>query len=213
MKWRIQPATPEDLNQIAALFLESFDETIKHFFNNGFTPVAALEDFFGFLLKEEPGAFWVARHEGKALKNILGYIVVVADLPFLWRRAFLGGYVFHWIKHFMQGVYGVNIKVSYRIIGNKFAFWRHSRSLPQHRSQILSLAVTGDCRGQGLGRVLLEKGIFYLHKCGKKNIKLEVRPWNKAALRLYSSSGFKPTGNTRDSQGEWLVMIKTPGNM
>ncbi|MGI6318180.1 MAG: GNAT family N-acetyltransferase [Firmicutes bacterium] len=209
MKWQIRPASPEDLNQVAALFLESFEETIGHFFKDGPPPAAALEDFFCFLLKEEPEAFWVARQEEKAAKSILGYIVVVADLPFLWRRAFLGGYVFHWAKRFLQGVYGVNIRVACRILQNKFAFWRHSRSMPQYCSQILSLAVTGNCRGKGLGRKLLENGILYLHKRGKKNIKLEVRPWNKTALGLYSSIGFKPAGTTRDSQGEWLVMVKT----
>jgi ribosomal protein S18 acetylase RimI-like enzyme len=205
----IQPASPEDLNRVATLFLESFEDTIEHFFKGGRPHAAALEDFFSFLLKEEPGAFWIARQEEKTPESILGYIVVVADLRFLWHRAFKGGYVFHWIKRFLQGAYRVNIKVAYRVLHNKFAFWRHSRSLPQYCSQIISLAVTGNCRGQGLGRALLQKGMLYLYKCGKEYIKLEVRPWNKAALGLYSSSGFKPAGTTRDSQGEWLVMVKT----
>lgn len=213
MEWFIRPASPEDLRQVTALFLESFAETVEHFFKDGPPPAAALEDFFCFLLKEKPEAFWVALREGKSTKNILGYIVVVADLPFLWRSAFLKGYVLQWIRRFLQGVYGVNLKVACRILRNKFAFWRHSRSLPQCRSQILSLAVKRNCRGRGLGRKLLEKGLRYLHKCGKKHIKLEVRPWNKTALELYSRSGFRPAGTTRDSQGEWLVMVRSPDNV
>ena len=121
MKWQIRPASPEDLNQVAALFLESFEETIGHFFKDGPPPAAALEDFFCFLLKEEPEAFWVARQEEKAAKSILGYCCCRRS-SLLWRRAFLGGYVFHWAKRFLQGVYGVNIRVACRILQNKFAF-------------------------------------------------------------------------------------------
>jgi [ribosomal protein S18]-alanine N-acetyltransferase len=208
LKWRVQPACPENMPQVAGLFLESFEDTIVHFFEGGSPSGNALQDFFSFLLKEEPESFWVAVQEEEDDERLVGYIVVVSHLPLLWRRAVLGGYVLKWAKRWMRGEYGVNFKNTCRALKNKFAFWTHSRSFPRYSSQILSLAVTNKCRGQGLSRQLLDKGMLYLKKLGKIKIKLEVRPWNKAALQLYQSYGFIPVGVTMDSQGEWLVMVK-----
>ncbi|MDO9533803.1 MAG: GNAT family N-acetyltransferase [Bacillota bacterium] len=207
MKWRVQPACSDNIPQVVGLFLESFEDTIVHFFEGGSPSGDALQDFFGFLLKEEPESFWVAMQEGEN-ERLVGYIVVVPHLPLLWRRAVLGGYVLRWTKRCLRGEYGVNFKNTCRALKNKFAFWRHSRSFPSYSSQILSLAVTRDCRGQGLSRQLLDKGMLFLKKLGKIKIKLEVRLWNKAALQLYQSYGFIPVGTTIDSQGEWLVMVK-----
>ncbi|MEW5919568.1 MAG: GNAT family N-acetyltransferase [Bacillota bacterium] len=224
MGWQIRQATLEDMSQVAALFLDSFRETIVHLFGEGMPEKGipggeALKDFFSFLLKEEQGAFWVAREKeadtdeqadrADTIKKLLGYIVVSADLTYLWRRAVLGGYVFYWLNKYLRGAYGVvNLSVVWQIIRNKFGFFRHSRSMPQYESQILSFAVAENYRGQGLSGALLKKGLTYLEGRGKQHIKLEVRPWNKAALQLYLKHGFTPAGTTRDSQGEWLVMVK-----
>jgi len=207
MSWRVQPVCLENIPQVTDLFLESFEDTIVHFFEGGPPSGIALHDFFTFLFKEEPESFWVAIQEGE-YERLAGYIVVVSHLPLLWRRAVLGGYVFRWAMRCLRGEYGVNFKNTCRAMKNKFSFWRHSRSFPRYSSQILSLAVAKDFRGQGLSRQLLDKGMLYLKKLGKNKIKLEVRPWNKAALQLYQSCGFIPVGTTVDSQGEWLVMVK-----
>lgn len=47
-------------------------------------------------------------------------------------------------------------------------------------------------------------GIFKFK--GRQAIKLEVRPQNAAAIRIYSEYGFVEKGRTRDLQGEWIVM-------
>ena len=214
VNWPIRLASWADLPQVAELFLFSFAETIKHLYGANIPRKdalqEALQDFFGFLLKEEPGAFWVIRRKEDTEQKLSGYLVVSADLVYLWRRAVWGGYIFRWAAKFMTGAYGLSWRALGHLLINKMVFWRSSRFQPC-RAQILSLAVAENCRRQGLGRALLQKGITYLRKQSRHRIKLEVRPWNKAALRLYQSCGFTRAGTTRDTQGEWLVMVTGTG--
>jgi ribosomal-protein-alanine N-acetyltransferase len=57
---------------------------------------------------------------------------------------------------------------------------------------VKDLAVREDARGNGLGRALLERGLFALSFEGAALVKLEVRETNEAALSLYRSVGFEP---------------------
>lgn len=213
---RVRLASPADLPQVAELFLFSFLETINHLYGANIPRKEALrealQDFFAFLLKEEPEAFWVMQDKEDTNKRLSGYLIVSTDLVFLWRRAVWGGYILRWAAKFLTGAYGLNLKALGRILINKMAFWRTSRFQP-YRAQILSLAVAEHCRGQGIGRALLQKGMAYLRKRSRYRIKLEVRPWNKAALHLYQSCGFSQVGTTRDTQGEWLVMVADAAKM
>jgi ribosomal-protein-alanine N-acetyltransferase len=60
--------------------------------------------------------------------------------------------------------------------------------------EILNLAVAPDARRRGLGDDLLEAGITALAATGAREIFLEVREQNHAALKLYGRRGFKPVG-------------------
>jgi len=48
----------------------------------------------------------------------------------------------------------------------------------------------------------------YFAVCRVGKVRLEVRPDNHPALQVYQRWGFVPSGVTRDSQGEWLIMLK-----
>ena len=206
----IRRACGADLPQVAELFLMSFAETIEHLFGEDIPgrPALreALQDFFGFLLQEEPDAFRVIKTREDTGPRLAGYIVVSPDLINLWRRAVWGGYIFRWAAKLLRGAYGLKVKDLGRLLANKLSFWRFSRFQPC-RAQILSLAVAENCRCRGFGRALLQKGVAYLHRHSRHRIKLEVRPWNSAAVHLYESCGFVRAGTTRDTQGEWMVMI------
>jgi len=54
--------------------------------------------------------------------------------------------------------------------------------------------VAPDARRRGLGDDLLEAGITALAATGAREIFLEVREQNHAALELYRRRGFKPVG-------------------
>ncbi len=58
--------------------------------------------------------------------------------------------------------------------------------------QINNIAVHPDYRRLGIGRTVLEGIIEQLRKEGIKNVTLEVRPSNNAALTLYRKLGFRP---------------------
>lgn len=60
--------------------------------------------------------------------------------------------------------------------------------------EILNLAVTPESRRKGLGARLLEAGIDALAAAGAREIFLEVREQNVAALQLYQRRGFRPAG-------------------
>ena len=73
-------------------------------------------------------------------------------------------------------------------------------------AQILSLAVSPETRGQGLGSQLTGAGLEYLRSIGIKKVKLEVRPDNPAAKHIYEKHGFKVVGEAKDLHDDWYVM-------
>ncbi len=58
-------------------------------------------------------------------------------------------------------------------------------------AEIESLAVDPDCRGQGIGKIILIKLIGAIKKRGASFMVLEVRPSNTAAIELYKGFGFQ----------------------
>jgi [ribosomal protein S18]-alanine N-acetyltransferase len=65
------------------------------------------------------------------------------------------------------------------------------------QAEIVNLAVSPDERRRGFGRGLLDVGIDRLKDRGAREIFLEVRESNAAALALYASRGFSEVGRRR----------------
>ena len=59
-----------------------------------------------------------------------------------------------------------------------------------YRGYIAMLAVDPSCRGQGLGRKLVQRNIQAMKELGADEAILETEVTNTAALRLYDSLGF-----------------------
>ena len=59
---------------------------------------------------------------------------------------------------------------------------------------IFDVAVHPDFRGQGLGKMLVEKVLAICHERGAEFVSLEVRPSNIDAIGLYRRLGFIETG-------------------
>lgn len=57
--------------------------------------------------------------------------------------------------------------------------------------ELMRIAVHGNCRGQGYGRILMEQFLNEAETDNIENITLEVRASNKPAIALYESYGFK----------------------
>ena len=60
--------------------------------------------------------------------------------------------------------------------------------------EILNIAVQAAARGQGIGRMLLSALLEDLQAEGIRQVYLEVRRSNEAAIALYRAVGFKPLG-------------------
>ena len=61
-------------------------------------------------------------------------------------------------------------------------------------AQLLNLSVVPDARREGFGRMLLAQFLVDARRLGAKQIFLEVRAGNKAAIGLYETSGFTAVG-------------------
>lgn len=67
-------------------------------------------------------------------------------------------------------------------------------SIAAAEAHVLNLCVHPDIRRLGYGRRLLNALLFRAQDAGVKQVFLEVRPSNEAALALYRSTGFREIG-------------------
>lgn len=67
-------------------------------------------------------------------------------------------------------------------------------SLVLDEGEILDVAVHGDCRGLGIGRLLVTEALRLFRERGASRIFLEVRESNQAAITLYKALGFRESG-------------------
>jgi ribosomal protein S18 acetylase RimI-like enzyme len=89
------------------------------------------------------------------------------------------------------------------------AFARYNKKTPTQKSEarIVSIAISPDCQGEGLGTLLFSSVLTTLQE---HRIGLNVRPGNTAARRLYQAAGFQSVGSTKDLAGEWLIFVRPP---
>jgi ribosomal protein S18 acetylase RimI-like enzyme len=99
----------------------------------------------------------------------------------------------------------------WRILRNKVLFVTSGQKYrTQGDAQLLNVAVRPDARGRGVAKTLVEEGMRVMREAGIPEIRLEVRPWNAPALRVYERTGWREVGRTRDVEGEWVVMVANP---
>ena len=207
--YKIDRAGLDDIAAIGALFTESFMDSVL--FHCGCVPKPrAAEDIFTLVYKAEPEASFVARTSGG---KVVGYCFAPTDISKLWVKAVTQGYLLKWCFHWLTGRYGVGFYPVKKVLFNKLAFFR-SAVTPGKRAKarILSIAVDQACRGQGLGGALMDKAGAYFQGKKVKRVRLEVRPDNLFAIRLYERQGFIQDGTTQNPQGEWLIMFKEMGS-
>lgn len=84
---------------------------------------------------------------------------------------------------------------------------KRTKKVPKPRAQILSLAVSPACQGQGVGTLLLNNAMVELQN---QFVCLNVRANNPAAQKLYSKTGFYQYGTTRDLAGKWFMLVRQP---
>ncbi len=202
----IEQARLSDIPAIAALFTESFDESVRHHCGGILPKSQAMQDVFTLVYQAEPQSALVARTlSGK----VVGYCFAPTQLSNLWLRAIWSGQLVKWAWRWLTGQYGFGLHPVKVIVMNKIAFLSSAFTPTQRaNARILSIAVSGKFRGRGVAGQLLGKAIQYFSIRKANVVRLEVRPDNAAAISLYEKWNFVLKGYTQDSQGKWLIMYK-----
>ncbi len=141
----------------------------------------------------------------------MGYAIFIPSLKRLQSRAVLRGAAFRWAVSALRGGFGLRVAAMPRLLLNKMMFAASSARF-RHRgdAQLLNIAVEPDMQGRGIARELVLQGLRAMRELGVPEVRLEVRPWNAGALKLYEQTGWRAVGRTRDLQGEWVVMTANP---
>jgi len=194
----------EDLPAVAEVFLAAFPESVEHYVGRPVLPLIMV-DAFAICLDTEPEGFFVAEEDGE----VVGYIFGPRQFSRLYRTAIWQGHLWRMFRRWISGQYGVGVKPFLVAARNQLFVWREARS---RRSvcdaRIFSIAVHPDHQSRRIGTGLLEVSLNYLDGCGGGRVCLEVRADSSSAQRLYEKFGFRVSGRSRDTRGDWLVMVR-----
>lgn len=208
MSIQIGRAMPSDIPAIAALFTQAFEESVLHHCGRLPRPLA-MEDVFTLVYQAEPAAAFLARNTDGV---VVGYCFAPTRLSALWQHAIIHGHVFKWAWRWLTGQYGFGLYPVKVMALNKLAFLRSALTPTQAaNARILSIAVAENYRGQGIAQALMQSANDYFTASGVTRVRLEVRPDNLPAVKVYEKSGYRSAGYTYDSQGPWLIMFKEMG--
>lgn len=195
-------ASHADLTPCSQLFVDAFEESIRQVFGKT-PPIRLVHQVLRLLYDADPGAFVVAVESGR----IVGYVYAPLSLRGVWRTALLRGHLFRWIAGW--GRLRMGLAPLRVLLLDKFYFVRSSVGGElAAEARILSLAVDKQARGTGVGTGLVAQALRRFEQHGVSRVRLEVRPWNEPALRIYTKLGFQVCGETRDSRGAWLIMLR-----
>ncbi|HDP89400.1 MAG TPA: GNAT family N-acetyltransferase [Thioalkalivibrio sp.] len=202
----IRRAGARDVADVAGIYLAAFPDSLRDLGLEGIRPVA-VRDIMAVCLDAEPEGFLVADVDGRPA----GYVICASDAGRI-RRAGLGhlpAILWRWVR----GRYAIGLRAALRLAREKLMSWRHP-DLPgaDCPARFVSLAVHPRGQGHGLGRALFEAALDYLRAKGHTRIRLEVRPHNAAARRIYETNGFRSVGQVHDTRGPWEVMMLELGS-
>ena len=202
----ITRAEPADIAAIARLFTESFLSSVLHHCGGRLPKPQAMEDVFSLVYAAEPEAALIAKDE---TGRLIGYCFAPVRIERLWCKAITGGHLIKWAWRWLTGQYGFGLHPVKIIILNKLAFLRSAATPGKAaNARILSVAVAADARGRGIASALMAEADAYFRQQQVRRVRLEVRPDNHSAIRVYEKLGYYSGGTTYDSQGPWLIMFK-----
>lgn len=205
MAYEYRLAREGDLEAIAGVFAAAFPTSIDHYFDSPPPPMVVAEPF-SLCLASEPDALYVADAGGG---KIAGYIFAPAQARRLPWVALRQGFAFRWLWGWLSGRYSLGMAPIRGLVTNKVDYLASDRQRGvEADARILSVAVHPDHQGRGVARMLCTLGLTRLDRLGANPVRLEVRPENGPALKLYTDFGFRVKGRTRDSQGDWLIMLR-----
>ncbi len=196
-------AQSRHIDVVAEIFCLAFENSITFFTPMTHKVKNAIRDVFDLLYRVFGQGFFIAVQNNQ----VCGYIVMADDIKRLWLQAVTSGFLKRAVISTLSGEYGLTLPTLYKIVQNKLLYFGFEMTT-KPSAQVLSIAVHPKCQGEGIGQKLLSKGIKYIESLGGKRIKLEARPKNTAAVKIYEKYGFRTVGETKDLQGKWLIMVR-----
>ncbi|SMC72523.1 GNAT family N-acetyltransferase [Sporomusa malonica] len=204
--YTITRARAADIEGIACLFTESFIDSVLHHCGGRLPKPQAMQDVFSLVYAAEPEAALIAKDRAGQL---IGYCFAPVRLNRLWLKAITGGHLVKWAWRWLTGKYGFGLHPVKVILLNKLAFLRSAATPGKTaNARILSIAVSPAARGLGVASALMAQADNYFRENHVTRVRLEVRPDNRPAIRVYEKLGYYAGGTTYDSQGPWLIMFK-----
>lgn len=205
LEYTYRVATERDMEGVARVFTAAFPDSIRHYFRQPPSPWVVAEPF-RLCLASEPDGFFVAEAPGGQIAGYLFAPFRTGRIPWV---ALSHGFVIRWLWRWVIGRYAIGLAPVQGLAANKLDFFASARS-PKVKAEarILSIAVDSAHQGRGIATRLCRMGLQRLDRIGASPVRLEVRPENRPAVALYTGLGFRTVGSTRDSQGEWLIMLR-----
>lgn len=195
---------------MARVYLAAFPESLPLYAGHP-VPPTFVADAFLICLDAEPGSCIVAETDAS---EVVGFIVAPSHLMRIYRVALTHGHLFRMSWRYITGQYRLGLRpvvVAGRNLVRLFLDARQRRPALDCDARILAVGVRPDFRRRGIGTALCRAGLDYLLDAGAAAVGLQVRPDNPAAIGVYKELGFAVRGRTRNSQGEWLIMVKDQG--
>src|SRR5574340_348916 len=198
----LRTGTRADLVAIGQVYLRAFAVTLEQLAAPRLRPEAVAE-VMGACLLAEPEGIGVAEVDGR----VVGYVVAVVEAGRVRVVALRRGLPLVWLGRWARGRYGLPLGAVRHLISDKLSFWRAARLPGARCPRILSVAVDPEWQGRGVAKGLLAGALARLREKGAECVRLEVRPGNEAAIRLYRGFGFESAGSYSDSRGPWQVLV------
>jgi ribosomal-protein-alanine N-acetyltransferase len=198
-------ASRDDLLGIGRVYVRAFPDSLRQLRSPNLSP-RAVADVAGACFLAEHDCIMIAETRDGS-EQIIGYIIAPCDAGGPARVALRRGLVFVWLWRWATGRYRIALRGALGVLRDKLHF-RGTWIVPgaECGAAVLSIAVDPSFQGRGVGKRLLTEGISRLQRLNCECVRLEVRPDNEPARRLYEHVGFRRVGEFRDSRGPWVTM-------
>lgn len=194
------------MHAAAEIFHQAFSDEHSSRYREGARPTSFVQ-IWEFVREIEPRGFLAARDNG----TLVGYAIFVPSLKHVQREAIRQGAVLRWALAALSGGFALRFSSLWRVLLNKIMFVRSGRRFrTSGDAQLLNIAVHPNAQGRGVAKALVRAGLDAMRELNVSEVRLEVRVWNRPAVRLYEETGWSEVGRTRDLEGEWLVMTAKP---
>lgn len=195
-------ATEKDLFTLAEIYTQAFPESVAFYY--GKNQVKRVQ-------KLMIPSWQILLNSGAKIlcfgEPVVGYCCYHVEDHIVAKKSFSLAALRFFYQAFKKGELQISLKEILTLTKSQLLMKRnYNLKLPIPRGRIMSIAILPDYQSEGIGKLLLGKALLDI---GNQPVVLEVRPENIKAYRLYKSFGFAEKGQTYDSLGRWLIMLKT----